>query len=98
MIHDSTPHRIFRISELTRAIASQLVLISPWSTANLARTCRYLEEPTLSALWETQQCLCTLLRVLPKDALSWETPKFNTNVVCSLNLPLEESNAQVYFS
>ena len=81
-----------------RLIASQLVLISPGSTVNLACACRYLEEPALSTLWETQQSLCTLLEVLPKDTLSWENPAFNTAVVCSLNLPSEELNAKVYFS
>ena len=98
MIHDSTPHPIFKISELTRLIASQLVLISPGSTVNLACASRYLEEPALSTLWETQQSLCTLLGVLPKDTLHWGNFTFNTNVVCSLNLPSDESNAQVYFS
>ena len=95
MINDGTPHRIFRISELTRAIASHLVLIGPGSTVNLACACRYLEEPALSTLWETQQSLCTLLEVLPEDNLGWKNPDFNTNVVCSLNLLSDGSNTQV---
>ena len=67
MIPDSTPHRIFKISELTRVIASHLVLISPKSAVDLACTCRYIEEPALSTLWETQWSLCILLKVLPEE-------------------------------
>lgn len=63
---DSAAHRVFKISELTRAIASHLTLISRGSTVNLARTCRCLEEPVLSTLWETQSRLTTLLELLPK--------------------------------
>lgn len=70
MIDDGTPHRIFRISELTREIASHLLLISQGSAVNLGCVCRYLEEPALSTLWETQSSLYPLLEVLPKD--TWE--------------------------
>ena len=66
MIHDSAPLRVFRVSELTRIIASQLVLTSQESAVNLACTCRCLEGPALSALWEIQASLHTLLKVLPK--------------------------------
>ena len=61
------PHRVFKISELTRPIASQLVLISRQSAVNLACTCRSLEEPMLSTLWETQWSLYTLLEVFPEE-------------------------------
>ena len=50
MIHDNTPLRIFKISERTRVIASELILIGRESAANLARTCRSLEEPVLNGL------------------------------------------------
>ena len=60
---DSTPHRIFKISELTGAISRHLVLISPKSAVNFARTCRYIEEPALSTLWETQRSFNTLLKI-----------------------------------
>ena len=70
MTHDSTPHRIFKISELTRLIASELVLISRKSTVNLACACRSLEEPILNTLWETQPSSFTLLKVLPRE--TWE--------------------------
>lgn len=53
MINDGTPSRVFKIGELARAIASQLVLSGSKSAVNLACTCQNLEEPTLSALWET---------------------------------------------
>jgi len=71
MIHDSTPRRVLKISELTRLIASQLILTnSRKSAVNLACACRSLEEPVLSALWRTQWSLITLLRVLPEE--TWE--------------------------
>ena len=99
MIHDGTPHCIFEISELAREIASQLVLVSPWSTVNFGCACRRLEEPVLSTLWESQSSLCTLLEVLPSDIWRREKPAFIMTVVCSPNLPPEEiSNAQVHFS
>ena len=73
MIHDSAPHRVLKISELTGHIASQLVLIdSRRSAVNLACACRCLEEPVLSTLWETQSSMITLLSILPKE--TWEFP------------------------
>ena len=98
MIPDSAPHRTLKISELARAIASQLILISQASALDLACACRCLEEPVLSTLWETQESLCTLMGVLPKDTLLWETLEHYTDVVCSRDPPLEEPNAQVYSS
>ena len=67
MIHDSTPHRVFKIGELTRLIAIQLVRISQPSAVSLACACRYLEEPVLSTLWEKQRSMHTLLEVLPDE-------------------------------
>jgi len=68
MIRDSTPHPVLKIDELTRHIASQLVLIGGRKSAvNLACACRCLEEPVLSTLWETQSSMITLLWVLPKE-------------------------------
>jgi len=89
MIDESTPHRIFKISELTRAIASHLTLTSPESAMNLACACRYLEEPALSALWETQFSLCVLLRVLPEESWVWDDTA--SGAVRSLDIPLERS-------
>ena len=82
MIHDSTPCRTLKVTELTRFIASQLVLISPKTAVNLACACRFLEEPTLSTLWKIQRSPSTLLRVLPE-----ETWKFQKLVVCGLDGP-----------
>ena len=96
MIGDSASHRVFKINELARAIASQLIPTDQESTVNLACTCRYLEEPVLSALWETQIWLDTLLQVLPGGILdrkymghwdAWE--------VRGLDFSLETSNVQV---
>ena len=72
MLDDSASHRVFKISELTSAIASCLVPIHRESAVNLARTCRLFEEPALSALWEEQSRLEILLGVLP------ETTRDNT--------------------
>ena len=92
MIHGGAPHRIFRISELTRLIASQLILISEGNTVNLACTCRYLEEPALSTLWETQGSLEILLKALPGETWDFEEVGWD-RVVCGLDLPLEKMNA-----
>jgi len=86
MIHDGAPLRVFRISELTRVIASQLILTSQESAVNLACTCRCLEEPVLGTLWETQQFLSTLLEVLPKA--NWDIEGTMGNyTVRGLDLP-----------
>jgi len=69
MLDESASHRVFKISELAGAIASQLILISRGSAVNLACTRRCLEEPVLSVLWEEQSWILALLRVLPKGAL-----------------------------
>jgi len=92
-VNSTTPRCVFKIGELTRLIASHLVLISPKSAVRLARSSRYLEEPVLSTLWETQPLLCTLLRVLPKK--TWHIkhkPRSWVNTVRALNLQLEKSN------
>ena len=85
MNHDSTPHRIFKISELTRLIAAYLILIDPKGVVSLACTCRCLEEPALGTLWETQRSLCTPLRVLPEETWNCERQK-GRDVVCNLGL------------
>jgi len=95
MTHDDKPHRIFRISELTMLIAGQLILTSPKSTMDLARTCRYLEEPVLSVLWQTQPWLDTLLKVLPEKTWSYN-PVPGKSVVRGTDPPFEELNVQVW--
>ena len=73
MTHDSiTPHRMFKISELARVIASQLISVSRGSVVNLACVSRYLEEPVLSTLWEEQRSLYPLLRVLSEETWCFE--------------------------
>ena len=89
MIHDNAPNRVFKISVLTKLIASQLVLLSRASTTNFACACRYLEEPVLSTLWETQLMLKPLLEVLPGS--TWEYER-STDVVRSLDISSKESN------
>ena len=102
MTHDSTPHRIFKISELTRLIAGQLVLISRQSAVNLACACRSLEEPILSTLWEMQWSLFTLLEVLPRETREYQYLEGGKYVVRGLDPPPEglkfESLSRNYFS
>ena len=93
MIHDDTPQRVLKISELTRLIASQLILISRKSAVSLACACRYLEEPILGTLWETQESLCTLLEVLPRDCWYYERTGLYERVVRGLSLLLGELGA-----
>ena len=90
MIHDSTPYRVLKISELTRLIASHLVLIDAKDSAvSLACACQSLEEPILSTLWETQWSLFTLLKVLPEG--TWEVlyTEPRDTMVRGLSSPLE---------
>lgn len=92
MIHDNTPNRVFKISELTKLIVDQLVLISQQSAVNLACTCRCLEDPVLSTLWETQGSLFTLLGVFPRGTWDRKPLEPKKLVVRSLGLPLGELN------
>ena len=97
MIHDSTPHRVFKISELTKLIASQLIPINQKSAVHLACSSRYLEEPVLSTLWETQPSLYTLLLVLPRQ--TWHTEDEDGGLsgrVRDPNLPSGKSNVEIY--
>ena len=91
MIDDgSMSNRTFKINELTRLIAAQLVLIDKKSAVNLACVSRRLEEPVLSTLWETQESFSRLLRVLPGGTWCPEPPWDRS--VCGLGLQLEEFN------
>ena len=56
---------IFEIDELVRLIIDKLVKTSPRAAVSFALTCRSLEEPTLSSLWERQESLVLLLSVVP---------------------------------
>lgn len=66
-MNSNAAHRVSKISELTRLVATQVILISKRSAVNFACACRHLEEPVLSTLWETQWSLYTLLEVLPEE-------------------------------
>ena len=92
MNYDSASFRVFRISELTKLITSQLILISRGSAVNLACTCRCLEEPVLSTLWEIQESLSTLLKVLPGG--NWDIDNtMGNSLVRGLDLPVGGPNA-----
>ena len=61
--------RVFSVDELATLIATRLVETSPRSAGSLARTCRALEVPALSALWGTQHSVISFItHVLPEDA------------------------------
>lgn len=94
MSYGSAAHRVSKISELTSLIASPLILIGRQSAVNLACACRYLEEPVLSTLWETQSSVSTLLEVFPEGNWGYEHRAFNIRMVRCRGLLLERSNAQ----
>ena len=96
MIGDGAPHRVLKISELSRAVAGQLIHISRGSTVSLARTCRYLEEPVLSVLWGQQSRVEALLEMLPEGV--WNRryrTRLSAEEVRSLDLSSEIPNAQI---
>ena len=88
MIHDNIPHPIFKISELTRLVASQLLPLNRKTTVNLACACRYLKEPVLSALWGTQPSLDTLLEVFPEENREYIQLELGERVVRRLDPPV----------
>ena len=60
--------QVFIVDELATLVATHLVEISPRSAVSLALTCRALEVPALSALWEAQQSITSFIaHVLPED-------------------------------
>ena len=95
MIQDGATRRVFKIDEISRLIASQLVLTSPKSTTYLARVCRHLEEPVLSTLWATQSSLRALLEVLPEESWGYDYPETNWEVVRGLDPSSGRPNAAV---
>ena len=71
--------RVIHVDELATLIATHLVAISPRSTLTLAQSCRALEIPALSTLWEIQHSIKLLIKsVLPADAY-WYTSKARTD-------------------
>ena len=95
MIEGSTANHVFKISELARVIAGQLALISQKSAVGLAYTCRDLEGPVLSTLWEKQCSFENLMKVLPEGSWNYEDPgagRFATSV-CGLDHSFEESDS-----
>ena len=58
-------HPILGIDELLRPIIIELVKTSQRTVLSLALTCWSLEEPALSLLWEQQDGLDSLLKVIP---------------------------------
>ncbi|KAL4245272.1 hypothetical protein ABKN59_009718 [Abortiporus biennis] len=56
-------HQIFNIAEILNAILQDLLKKEPSALSNLAQTCRFLEDPALDVLWNTQTSLIPLIRV-----------------------------------
>ena len=57
--------RVFEIDELARLVSRNLALTDRKSLVSLACTCRVLEVPALSSLWELQDSLSILIGILP---------------------------------
>ena len=57
--------RVFEIDELARLVSCHLVSVSRSAVVSFARTCKMLEVPALSSLWELQDSLPVLADVLP---------------------------------
>ena len=68
----SMPHHIFEIDKLARLISRHLVSTHCTSAVSLASTCRFLEEPAFSSLWEVQDWLNTLFGVSPTIMIKGE--------------------------
>jgi hypothetical protein len=84
--------RVFKINELATDIAVQLVLIGEGSAASPACACRCLEVPVLSTLWEQQEGLRSLLRVLPGAVVEPKRRVVEKDTVRGLDLLFEELN------
>ena len=56
--------------EILKEVAARVARRNPPTAIALACCARFLEEPTLSALWKIQDGLPTLIKTLPPD--SWE--------------------------
>ena len=64
------PHRALLVDEILRDVTARVASVNPPTAIALACCARFLEEPTLSALWKIQDTLPTLIKTLPPD--SWE--------------------------
>ena len=95
MIGGSTANRVFKISELARVIAGQLALVSRKSAVGLACTCRDLEGPVLSTLWEKQCSFENLMKVLPEGNWDCGDPEAGgfAASVCGLDHSFEKSDS-----
>ena len=64
------PHRALLVDEILRDVTARVARVNPPTAIALACCARFLEEPTLSALWKFQDALPILIKTLPPD--SWE--------------------------
>ena len=64
------PHRALMVDEILREVTARVAYTHSPTALSLACCAKFLEEPALSALWEYQQGLPTLIKTLPPD--SWE--------------------------
>ena len=62
----------FQVDEVFRFIVEQLVALDSRSALSLALCCKSLKDLSLSALWERQKRLSTLIKVLPPDAWAYQ--------------------------
>jgi len=75
-------HPVFGIDELVRLVVGELVQTSPRTAVSFALTCRSLEEPTLSSLWNEQFSLTDLLKVLPNH--TWVQDEYEIESIVSV--------------
>ena len=64
------PHRAIVVDEILREVTAQVTETHPPTAVALACCAKFLEEPTLSALWKFQNFIPALIKTLPPD--SWE--------------------------
>ena len=57
--------RVFEIDELARLLSYHLISVNCGAVVSFARTCKMLEVPALSSLWEQQDSFSVLIGVLP---------------------------------
>ena len=79
------PHRALMVNEILREVAAQVTETHPPTAVALACCAKFLEEPTLSALWKIQNYIPTLFKTLPPD--SWEIDMDETEDIIVRDLP-----------
>ena len=83
------PHPIVEIDELLGLVLDRLFETSPRTTVSLALTCRSLEEPALSLLWQQRCSLPDLVKVLPNHTCVKDERGVELSVVSGRDFPAD---------